>query len=134
MRAPEPRAAVMRQPDTAFLFDTALKIQRKLKIKRTPPLKHTAYMGSQWWCLRRSTLEKVWSLYQNKPILKKFYRRTWVPDELFFQTMVANTAVPIDNQNSMQHLSWNTRWLRLGEHTYVKNKLVWETCEEEEAA
>lgn len=77
-----------------FLFDTALKIQRKLKIKRTPPLKHIAHMGSQWWCLRRSTLEKVWSLYQNKPILKKFYRRTWVPDELFFQTMVANLVPP----------------------------------------
>lgn len=73
-----------------FLFDTSLKIQRKLKIKRILPLKHTAYMGSQWWCLRRSTLLKVHDLYHSKPTLRKFYRRTWVPDELFFQTMVAN--------------------------------------------
>ncbi|RUR42395.1 hypothetical protein ELY25_00420 [Vreelandella populi] len=82
-----------------FLFDTSLKIQRKLKIKRVLPLKHTAHMGSQWWCLRRSTLDKVWSLYLNKPILKRFYRRTWVPDELFFQTIVAN-LVPETERSS----------------------------------
>jgi len=73
-----------------FLFETSLKLQRKLKIKRLLPLRHTAHMGSQWWCLRRETIDKVWSLHQSKPILRKFYQRTWVPDELFFQTMVAN--------------------------------------------
>lgn len=82
-----------------FLFDTSLKIQRKLKIKRVLPLKHTAHMGSQWWCLRRKTLDKVWSTYQNKKALKSFYKRTWVPDELFFQTMVAN-LVPENERDS----------------------------------
>lgn len=82
-----------------WLFDFSLKIQRKLKIKRALPLKHTAHMGSQWWCLRRETLDKVWALYQRKPVLQHFYRRTWVPDELFFQTMVAN-LVPEEELSS----------------------------------
>ncbi|AJY51395.1 beta-1,6-N-acetylglucosaminyltransferase [Halomonas sp. KO116] len=73
-----------------FWFDWSLKLQRKLKIKRAIPLNHTAHMGSQWWCLRRSTVFSILDLYRSHPALKKFYRRTWVPDELFFQTMVAN--------------------------------------------
>ncbi|WP_458735151.1 beta-1,6-N-acetylglucosaminyltransferase [Zobellella taiwanensis] len=73
-----------------FLFETSLKIQRKLKIKRVLPLKHTAHMGSQWWCLRRNTLMAVFDLIDKKPELRKFYKRTWVPDELIFQTLVAN--------------------------------------------
>ncbi|GGO79535.1 hypothetical protein GCM10011348_14060 [Marinobacterium nitratireducens] len=73
-----------------FLFDTSLKIQRKLKIKREIPLGHTAHMGSQWWCIRRGTLMSVLDLIESKPVLRRFYKRTWVPDELFFQTLVAN--------------------------------------------
>lgn len=86
-----------------YLFDTSLKIQRKLKIKRVIPLKHTAHMGSQWWCLRRSTLLAVSNLINNKPVLRRFYKRTWVPDELFFQTLVAN-LVP-ENEISSELLT-----------------------------
>ena len=80
-------------------FEKALEIQRKLKIKRVIPLKHTAHMGSQWWCLRRSTVMRIMSLVDKKPILKRFYRFTWVPDELFFQTLVAN-LVPVEERDS----------------------------------
>ena len=73
-----------------FLFEASLTIQHLLKIKRKLPLNHTAYMGSQWWCLRRNTLLKLLEVYRKNPLLKIFYRRTWVPDELFFQTLVAN--------------------------------------------
>lgn len=77
-------------------FDTSLKIQRKLKISRKIPLRHTAHMGSQWWCLRRSTLFSVMDLVDRHPALTTFYRRTWVPDELFFQTMVANIVPKVE--------------------------------------
>lgn len=79
-----------------YLFDTSLKIQQKLKIKRIIPLGHTAHMGSQWWCLRRSTLLAVFDLISKKPQLRKFYKRTWIPDELFFQTLVANLVPASD--------------------------------------
>lgn len=81
-----------------FLFENSLQLQRKLKIKRVIPLNHTAHMGSQWWCLRRSTLLQIMDLVDKKPILRSFYKRTWVPDELFFQTLVAN-LVPTSDIN-----------------------------------
>jgi hypothetical protein len=74
----------------ARLFDFSLYLQRKLKLNRLPPLGHVPHMGSQWWCLRRHTVDAILSLTDRHPVLERFYRRTWVPDELFFQTMVGN--------------------------------------------
>jgi hypothetical protein len=74
-------------------------IQTKHKIKRRLPLNHTPYMGSQWWCLRASTVDSVLKAIDRRPKILRFYRRTWVPDELFFQTMVGN-LVPLDETSS----------------------------------
>jgi len=71
-------------------FDWSLKIQKKLNIKRTLPFNHIPHMGSQWWCLRRTTIDQILALMSAGPELRKFYSRTWIPDELFFQTMVGN--------------------------------------------
>jgi len=72
------------------LFDLSLKLQKKLNVKRKLPVRHTPFMGSQWWCLRSTTINTILSLLDRHPALARFYRRTWVPDELFFQTMVGN--------------------------------------------
>lgn len=73
-----------------FRFRLSNKIQKLLKIKRTLPLKHVPHMGSQWWCLRNATVEKILSVLDASPEVEQFYQRTWIPDELFFQTMVGN--------------------------------------------
>ncbi|WP_167505967.1 beta-1,6-N-acetylglucosaminyltransferase [Desulfosediminicola flagellatus] len=72
------------------LFDLSLKLQSKIGIKRKLPLNHIAHMGSQWWCLRRGTIHKILSLIDDNSNLCRFFKKTWVPDELFFQTLVAN--------------------------------------------
>jgi hypothetical protein len=72
------------------LFSLSIKLQKKYNIKRQLPLKHTPYMGSQWWCLQKSTVESILALLVKNPHITRFYRQTWVPDELFFQTMVGN--------------------------------------------
>ncbi|EIC22587.1 beta-1,6-N-acetylglucosaminyltransferase [Thiorhodovibrio frisius] len=71
-------------------FDQSIAWQRTLKIRRRLPLGHIPRLGSQWWCLRTATIERLLALLDRHPKLVKFYRRTWVPDELFFQTLVGN--------------------------------------------
>jgi hypothetical protein len=71
-------------------FSLSLKIQDTLKIKRRMPLKHAPHMGSQWWCLRTATAKTILGVMDRSPWVKWFYKYTWIPDELFFQTMVAN--------------------------------------------
>lgn len=81
------------------LFDFSLKLQELLKIKRRLPLRQKPFMGSQWWCLRAKTIDLILSLLEKEPALARFYRRTWVPDELFFQTMVGN-LIPSEQTSS----------------------------------
>ncbi len=73
-----------------FRFRAANKVQKLLRVKRKLPLGHTPRMGSQWWCLRTRTVDAILNLIDEHPELIQFYRRTWVPDELFFQTLVAS--------------------------------------------
>ncbi|MDT8894901.1 beta-1,6-N-acetylglucosaminyltransferase [Halomonas sp. I1] len=73
-----------------FRFRASNKLQKLLGVKRQLPLGHTAHMGSQWWCLRTKTVDAVLRLIDENEEMVSFYRRTWVPDELFFQTLVAN--------------------------------------------
>ncbi len=73
-----------------FRFRASNKLQKILGVKRRLPLGHTPHMGSQWWCLRTATVDAILSLIDDNRELVPFYRRTWIPDELFFQTLVAN--------------------------------------------
>jgi hypothetical protein len=45
-------------------------------------------IGSQWWCLRRSTIERILEFTRERPDVMRFFRTTWIPDETFFQTLV----------------------------------------------
>ncbi|MEM7268595.1 MAG: beta-1,6-N-acetylglucosaminyltransferase [Pseudomonadota bacterium] len=69
------------------LFDWNVEVQRALKIKRRPPDGLTLALGSQWWCLSRETIAAILADSQ-LPWLKRFFRRVWIPDESFFQSLV----------------------------------------------
>jgi hypothetical protein len=70
------------------LFYASLAAQRALGLQRAPPEDIEVMIGSQWWCLRRATLERVLAFLEERPDVTAFFRTTWIPDETFFQTMV----------------------------------------------
>jgi hypothetical protein len=45
-------------------------------------------IGSQWWCLRRRTIEMVLDFCSKRSDVMQFFRTSWIPDETFFQTIV----------------------------------------------
>ena len=49
------------------------------------------YIGGQWMILSRRCCEFICGSHEVKA-LKKFYRNTLIPDEGFFQTVIANTS------------------------------------------
>jgi len=69
------------------LFYGSLEIQRKLKLKREIPKDLRMRIGSQWWALRRSTIEKILEFVRTRKDVMKFFKTTWIPDETFFQTL-----------------------------------------------
>ncbi|MXU66473.1 DUF5928 domain-containing protein [Oceanomicrobium pacificus] len=74
--------------DRKPLFYAALNLQKKLGLKRKLPDGLRIMVGSQWWCLRHGTIDRVLDLIANRPDIPRFFRSTWIPDETFFQTLV----------------------------------------------
>lgn len=70
------------------VFDTSWWAQRKLGLERKIPADLQIMIGSQWWCLRRRTIEWIIDMTKTRPDVMKFFRTTWIPDETFFQTLV----------------------------------------------
>ncbi|MES2914386.1 MAG: DUF5928 domain-containing protein [Pseudomonadota bacterium] len=72
------------------LFYAAMDLQKKFNLARKVPEDLKMRIGSQWWCLRRRTVEAVLAFVARRPDVTRFFSTTWIPDETFFQTLVAH--------------------------------------------
>ncbi len=77
------------------LFYASLDWQKRLRLRRRVPEGLRVMIGSQWWCLRRATVEALLAFIDRRPDIVRFFRTTWIPDEIFFQTLVRH-LVPWD--------------------------------------
>lgn len=77
------------------LFYGMFALQKRLGLTREIPSDLEVMIGSQWWCLRRRTIEWVLDFCRQRPDVMRFFRTTWIPDETFFQTLVRH-LVPAD--------------------------------------
>ncbi|MGI3210329.1 DUF5928 domain-containing protein [Roseovarius tibetensis] len=69
-------------------FYGSYHLQRKLRLARAIPQDIRVQIGSQWWCLRRRTVEAILDFIRHRRDVVRFFRTTWIPDETFFQTLV----------------------------------------------
>lgn len=70
------------------LFYASFEAQRRLGLTRRIPSDLRVMIGSQWWCLRRATVERIMAFLAERPDVVRFFSTTWIPDETFFQTLV----------------------------------------------
>lgn len=69
-------------------FYRSLDWQKRLGLARRIPADLQMRIGSQWWCLRRRTVEMVLEFVASRRDVTRFFKTTWIPDETFFQTLV----------------------------------------------
>ena len=81
------------------LFYWLLSLQKKLGAKRALPQDLQMMIGSQWWCLRRRTVETVLEFIARRRDVVRFFRTTWIPDETFFQTLVRHLVPESEIRN-----------------------------------
>ncbi len=67
-------------------FDAWVRIQRILGLRRRVPPGLVPHLGSQWWCLTRATLSAILD-DPARPARDRFFRRVWIPDESYFQSL-----------------------------------------------
>ncbi|KIC24786.1 MULTISPECIES: DUF5928 domain-containing protein [unclassified Leisingera] len=70
------------------LFYWSHGLQKRLGLQREIPADIQVQIGSQWWCLRRRTVEWILGFIRKRRDVMRFFRTTWIPDETFFQTLV----------------------------------------------
>lgn len=71
-----------------WLFYESMKFQRRFNLQREIPADLRIMIGSQWWCLRRRTIEWILDFTKQRVDVMRFFKTTWIPDETFFQTLV----------------------------------------------
>lgn len=76
-------------------FYASMNLQKWLGLKRRVPSDIQVQIGSQWWCLRRRTVEWILEFTRTRRDVMRFFSTTWIPDETFFQTLVRH-LVPAD--------------------------------------
>lgn len=70
------------------LFYWLCGVQKTLGLKRAIPADIQVMIGSQWFCLRRRTIEAILDFVKDRRDVVRFFKTTWIPDETFFQTLV----------------------------------------------
>ena len=77
---------------------------------RKMPLGMRPYGGSQWFCLHKKHVEYVLSFLDEHPEVVSFYKRSLIPDEMFFQTILMNSGIQeeIINDNK-RYTDWSKK-------------------------
>jgi len=75
-----------------WLFNTSFRLQQRFGLTRKIPHDIKVQIDSQWWCLRRRTVEWVLDFTRQRKDVMRFFRTTWIPDETFFQTIVRHVV------------------------------------------
>jgi hypothetical protein len=81
-----------------FLFDRFVEVQRALGYRRRMPAGLAPHLGSQWWCLSRRTLLAILRDPRRAEI-ERFFRRVWIPDESYFQTVARMHSGRIESRS-----------------------------------
>ncbi|SHH14238.1 Core-2/I-Branching enzyme [Cognatiyoonia sediminum] len=80
------------------LFDGYVSMQRAVGFKRRIPEGLVPHMGSQWWCLSRYTLSAILQ-DPDRPAYDKYFKRVWIPDESYFQTLARLYSGKIESRS-----------------------------------
>ena len=80
------------------LFDGYVALQRALRFHRRIPAGLVPHLGSQWWCLTRQSLQAILTL-PDRPKLDRYFRRVWIPDESYFQSLVRRVSTRIESRS-----------------------------------
>lgn len=80
------------------LFDRYVDFQRRIGVKRRLPAGLVPHLGSQWWCLTRQTLSAILE-DPDRPMYDRFFKRVWIPDESYFQSLARLYATSIESRS-----------------------------------
>jgi hypothetical protein len=64
------------------------------------------YAGSQWWALSREACQHVLNFVERERAVVDFFRNTWFPDEMLFQTILGNSIFRRRVARNVTYTDW----------------------------
>jgi len=64
------------------------------------------FAGSQWWSMTDRAISFIFAFLKMNPMYIEYYRRTYIPDEMFFQTIICNSTFKMQIQPSLVFTDW----------------------------
>lgn len=84
----------LRRIDRFYFHLGASQMPRAIKLwRRRLPDGLSPHGGSGYWCLSRAAVEYILSYIRAHPEVLRFFSTTLIPDETFFQTILANSPL-----------------------------------------
>jgi hypothetical protein len=79
-----------------------------LPLSRRAPAGLTPFGGGPYWCLARRVVDYVQAFVHEHPEVVSFFEHVWIPDELFFQTIVMSSPLrdTVVNDN-LRFIDWS---------------------------
>jgi Core-2/I-Branching enzyme len=65
------------------------------------------HAGNQWWALTRDACVYIQKFAADNPRIMKFYENTHIPDEMVFQTILANSPFRSNMRRSVTYSDWS---------------------------
>lgn len=81
----------------------------RLPLRRRLPHDLRPWGGSAYWIVSRGALRTIADFVEANPWYVRFFRHVHIPDELFFQTLLLNSA---EAERCVDHLLHYTEWSR----------------------
>jgi hypothetical protein len=82
-------------------------MQKEIKMERTLPGELAPYGGSQWWVLSYNCIKSLLKFINYNPEYVDFFKKTLIPDELFFHTLLMNSDFSDDVVNdNLLYADW----------------------------
>jgi hypothetical protein len=101
-----PRGGLDRVEDWHVI--TYRRLHVALPLRRKLPGGLRAYGGSAYWCLERTLVHFVHGFLRDNPDYVRFFEHVFVPDELFFQTIIMNSQLRDTVENDdLRYLDWS---------------------------
>ena len=101
-----PRGGLDRVEDWHVI--TYRRLHIALPLRRELPGGLQPYGGSAYWCLERTLVHFVHGFLRDNPAYVRFFEHVFVPDELFFQTIIMNSELRDTVENDdLRYLDWS---------------------------
>ena len=102
-----PKWMIDRRYRTWYLRTLWIKFSKSLRMLRKADFFPEYYGVSQWFCATSDAIRYMVNYLDDNPRIMKFFRNTFIPDEILLNTIVMNS--PFADQvvpNDLRHLVW----------------------------